>query len=195
MKLVRIDHLRCGEVAASTYLWAPDDTTPEQFTADVAAAAAAYTADAAAAAAFAGPRPARTYPPFSRSLELAREDPDELTVGEIRARAAREQASWQAWEERRRAASRPFGAYLISHGYLAFPDHEPALTGEISWGHAHGVSIDYAVTDPSRRDLPGALRRRPTHRRGKPVTVVGYEEYLAADPTDPLTPSADPDQD
>jgi hypothetical protein len=191
MKLVRIDHMRCGETAASTYLWAPEGLTEEQFEADVETAKVTYSADAQAAAAFAGPRPAGSYAPLG-SASIADADPDTLTVGEIRARAEQARSEWQAWEERRRAASKPFGAYLLAKGYLAFYDHEPDLASAISWGHQHGVSIDYGAVDPARDDLRGALRRRPTSKRTGRVTLVGHEEYVATDPTDPIPASDDP---
>lgn len=191
MKLVRIDHLRCGETAASTFLWAPDSLTADQFEADVEAAKAAYSADASAAAAFAGPRPASSYP-SSSAASIADADPDDLTVGQIRARAVQAKLEWQVWEERRRAASKPFGAYLLTRGYTAFYDHEPDLATDINWGHQHGTDIDYRSVDPAGSDLRGALRRRSVSRKGGSVTMVGHEEYVASDPTDPISAADDP---
>lgn len=190
MKLARIDHFRCDDIAASTYVWGPDDLTPERLEADVAKARESFLAAGIAAASHAGPRPESAWSPglVPTNLEGV---PAETTVGELRAARARQKEEWAVWETKRKAASRPFGAFLVDLGYQLFYDVAPDLSTEVGWGHRHGQQLDLDDTAPHGRDLRGMLRHRPRRVRQGNVTTVSRESYVVGDPTDPARPEDD----
>ena len=190
MRLARVDHYRCDDIAASTYVWIPDEKDQAAFEVDVARAQEAFLAAGAAAAEHAGPRPVSAWSPGLTPLRLD-DAPDSTTVGELRAARAQAQAEWAAWEAKRKAASRPFGSFLADLGYRAFYDIEPALVADLGWGHRHGQALDLDDTAPGGRDLRGLLRHRPHRVAAGRTSIISQEAYVASDPTDPIEPADD----
>lgn len=194
MKLVQIDHHGHCRVVASTYLWAPDTLTAERFRADLVTAQEAYRTAADAAATFAGPRPAfggRT----DGWVTAGSNQPDSLTLGEIREGARQAQAEYSAWTARRDAAMRPFSAFMADLGYRPFGQPDPAFSGGVFWGRTWDSAITAEQTSDPGSDLPGSLRQREiqvpvpeSEALAEGAYTLETEEYLAADPTEASTP-------
>lgn len=147
MKLARVEHDRCGEWAATTFLMVPDELTEEEFRLAIRRARDSYDADARA---FLESKSAPSYP-YAQDYEKY---PDDMTMKEVRQAREDKKREYKEWEERRSRASQSFGTYLLREIEGSQNLHEaPALEGSVNWGHQHGRSIDYG--DKADKDLRG----------------------------------------
>jgi hypothetical protein len=198
MKLVQVKHDGgCGGTVAATLFWAPDELTIERFRVDLKTAQTAYRAAQEAALTFAGPRPTAGGR-VDGWVTAGPNQPDAMTLGEMRARARTAQAEYEAWTIKRDAAMRPFGSFLAELGYRPFGAPDPVLAGTVLWGRKYDRALRAEDTTDPGVDLPGSLRQRDIQ---VPVPdpdgifegayTFETEEYVAQDPTEtskPVTP-------
>jgi hypothetical protein len=136
MKLVRVEHYRCGEHDKYEYFVAKDDVTAEQLQKDVEVAQKNYLA-ALAAREDLGERPQRL------SLENAFPSDQTTTLSEARRKVAERQAEIDEWDRKSRSFDRPFDHWMTEQlGYQTL-GQACALTADVSWGHRHGKTLHY----------------------------------------------------
>ena len=147
MKLAKVEHDRCNEYAATTYVWVADDMTEEHLYALVEAARRSYLQAEEDFKIDAPKNPGyvpnyKVYPNNS-----VKEVEDMFNI---------ERLAYKKWEEKRALAREPFVFHLIkaSNGLAkSFYDMPDALTVNCSWGHRHGTTIKFGGTYPEKKDL------------------------------------------
>lgn len=135
MRIGKIEHMRCDEIEAHTYVVIPDGWSKDDFSARVRAARDAYQTMIDTIPPDEPPRPDH-YP------NLVKLDPS-VTVGELLKERQEKQAAWTAWFEEREKARRSFGEHLKDHGLVLVQDYEDHEFIPINWGHRHGQKIHY----------------------------------------------------
>jgi hypothetical protein len=149
MKLARIEHERCDEIQAYTYVWVPDSMDEAGFYDAVTKAQDKYLAYIKADAA-SNPVPNTARPGSRPDYD---QYPD-LTVSEVKSLHSAQIEEYKQWSEARRLARRHFREYLADYGILDFYSHQPDLNVVAHWGHRHNTWIGYEDTNPTERDLP-----------------------------------------
>lgn len=169
-QLARVEHIRCGEFSAYTYVWVPADMTEAQFAKHVYAAEREYLA---ALKEFAGSEKPSSAWPYSINWETHRDK----NVGDVLDEHNEKLAQRKEREAKRREALKTFGQFLVKQeGIESFWDVKPDINGEIDWGHQHGTKIDYGNTEWPEFRL---LKPAKTARAGAPVRVIEEtEEWL-----------------
>lgn len=147
MKLGKVEHIRCSEHDATSYVLVPDDWTAEQFAVAVAQARASYQA-AVTAQKVAPPNDYRQYshPPY--------DDFPDSTVTEIKAQWREKKKEWEAWNTRKQEGQRSFSDHLADQGLVRLWSAKPDFFGRLDWGHQHGTKLDL---DDEETDLRGVL--------------------------------------
>lgn len=158
MKVAKINHYRCDDFSATTYVWVPDDTTQEQFEDAVFKAQDVYLAfcrEFAARIKVGDPGWVVDYRNYPNK---------QATLAEIDEEFAAKKAVYNEWHEQEKKAYKTFGEYLRAEGYIPLWDHEPELLiEELDWSHYHGIHIGYEDTlddDNIKKDLPGPLKQK-----------------------------------
>lgn len=160
MKIARIDHNRCGEHRATTYVWVADDMGRYELTKLVTEARTSYLAAIDAS------KTNSTRPPYAGSVPNYSAYPNTTTLAEAQADHERKKNAYDAWEARERLAQKSFAAFLVdvAEGRIQqFWDGEPALKVEIAWGHRHGDVIDYSEVEAWRKDLNAKTEDEDEH--------------------------------
>lgn len=147
MKLVRVDHYRCGEIDGVTYLWAPDDTDEKKLDADIAAAIVKHDV-VREEFREQGPKP-----PHLTMHDIDKFSRD-MTVGEAIKKIKEAQEKRKKWDCLERRVTRSFGSHMRELGYIPLGWMDDEEDGGVDiihsfayWGHRHGQSIDYTTTD------------------------------------------------
>lgn len=145
--LARIQHFRCGEPAGkwgvSTYVWVPQAMTEDEFKELCDKARESYL-NAEREYKDAAP----TVPP-GYGPTIMPGMPDTMTVGALRADYEKRAAEHKAYQELITKSRKSFGKHLteVSDGRIKlFWEVQPVLDTEVSWGHNHGMTIDYEGT-------------------------------------------------
>jgi endonuclease YncB( thermonuclease family) len=140
MKLAKIDHYRCGDYDSTLYVVIPDDMTVDQLDELVSLAS-----DKAIEAERVGQGVAPVYP---RRDILIQTMPKTSTLAEVDSAFEEQKHEYDAFQKKKDEARRSFYSWLgevsgdrimAVHDY-DFGDFEVSC----SWGHNHGVSLDYA---------------------------------------------------
>jgi hypothetical protein len=146
MKLAKVDHFRCGQPAGkwglTTYVWVPDEMTEHDFGVLCETARATYLDREEEAKIFAPPPPG-----YGPTISPA--TPDNTTVAELRAEYEAKAKAHKDYTDKQSAARKSFAELLIelSEGKIAYFWNGPvSLTHELSWGHNHGVRVEYGET-------------------------------------------------
>lgn len=141
MKIAHVDHIRCDETAATTYVVVPSELTEEEFQTAVTKAQSAYE-DVMAQV----PLYSREYVPFPGLAQL-RAMPADKTVKEVIDEYERQKEERKALDEMAERKRRSFGWYLEQQG-LQIVQRAPAeLKAKVNWGHRHGQNIRYDGID------------------------------------------------
>lgn len=137
MKLVKIEHWRCNEPlwGEETYVFAPDEWDEEEIERRLLAAQEAYLETVKAYKD--APRPNKA----TRFSQPRYSDYPDLTVEEVQQIHERERAEYKEWEEKQRAARRPFIQFLTEQGFV-YPSTAADVEVTLDWGHRHGWSIE-----------------------------------------------------
>jgi hypothetical protein len=149
VKLAFIEHDRCGEWAASTYVWVEASMHSDDLEGLVEAAKKCYL-DAEEAF-----KKDPDCPPLPNWQNKYSRWPDK-TVKEAEFLFEAQEKLRKAWEKKRDSARRSFAEHLVavSGGKVQlFYDVEIPLRVTCSWGHRHGTTIDMGETKPNAKDL------------------------------------------
>lgn len=146
MKLARVNHERCGQPAGkwglSSYFWVEDGMTEDAFKALCDQAQEAYfSAERALQASF--PEPPPGYAPSPQHY------PDTTTVAEMNADYEQKVAAYKTHQNLITASRRSFSWHLVDIAKGAVKnlwDVPPAFDTDLSWGHNHGITVDYGDT-------------------------------------------------
>lgn len=163
MKLLKVEHNRCDEYAASTYLWVPDeyaevdeDGHQSKLHDAIEEAEKAYLADLeaykVALATDAPPNPGYSF--------NVKDYSDNWTIREAKAAYEERKAAYQAHQQKVTLGNETFESYLLDaipgsfslwEGFdSSWNDREgpfpETLYFEQYWGHRHGTHIDYGET-------------------------------------------------
>jgi len=149
MKLCCVDHYRCDDLDASTYIWCEDDWTEEQFEEAVERAADAYNASLKAYTEAGDKDP---YPQGSYVDPRFRDYPN-MTVAEVIKIHEEKKAEREEWKRKQNRAHRSFSSFLEDEGLINFYGVDAEYETNIWWGHRHGERLDYESTDISKKDL------------------------------------------
>jgi hypothetical protein len=155
MKLAKVDHIRCGEYSATTFLMVPDELTEDEFHDAVQRAKDKYLE------ALAEWRDAKPVNHPGNALTIYPGKPPayplETSLGDMLADLAAKREKYQEWEDKRSRALQNFGSFLrdeIAGSHWIWQTEQPSAT--VNWGHFHGEPIDYG--DEDSNDLPGPSR-------------------------------------
>jgi hypothetical protein len=138
MKIAKIEHNRCDSYEVTTWVWAPDDWTFEQFDAAVERARTAYQAVVDAWSAERKVADPGFQPDYKKH-------PDK-TVREVDEEFAVLKEAYKSWSAEKSKAQKGFAHYLAAEGMVEIWNHEPELKTELYWGHQHGKTIRYDET-------------------------------------------------
>lgn len=160
MKLVRIEHIRCGEYDGYTYMLASDDITEEKLNDDVFKAMSNYL-DAKAEFKKLNKRPER----YNFNLDNI---PDNMTITEAKEATKQRDKEIKEWDEAERKCTRSFGCWMRDLGYRFLSDasDDEILESSANWGHRHGEHIEY---DTTKTDVE--LQKKEVRTRSFPITV------------------------
>ena len=155
MKLARVEHWRCGEpigwkgTPGSTYVWVPEDMNEEVFEDICEKARKAYLDTEAEFKKLAPVSP----PGYGGSIQGW---PDIATVADIRADYAKKEKAYKEYHEKGSAARKPFSWHLqqAHSGIKLFHEVKPEIDIELSWGHAHGTTLELGATQISDYPIP-----------------------------------------
>jgi hypothetical protein len=148
MKLAQIDHERCDEIRAVTYVWIPDDLTVTDLDAFIKTAQELYLKNEEE---FKSADKLRD-PGYSPNYSLY----PPMTVAEINAAHKEKVDAYKIWEEKREASRQTFASLLVevSNGSIKeFEDFPPEFNMVVNWGHRHGTRIEYGETDVCSKDF------------------------------------------
>jgi hypothetical protein len=147
MKLAKVEHIRCDDPVATSYLMVPDELSEEEL---ASAADRANQAWWRAAAAFEADAPVQIGRPPSAMLDHF---PDHLTIHQAKALWAAAEAERMQRDKRRREAQVDFTTLLRREipGSEYIEDF-PALEATCHWGH--GTKIIYGGELPN--DIRGS---------------------------------------
>lgn len=140
MKLVRIEHVRCGEYDGYTYMLAPDDTSEDKLDNDVFTAMNNYL-NALGEFKKLNKRPERLY----FNLDNI---PDNVTMSEAKELTKQRDEEIKKWDDAERKCTRSFGCWMHDLGYrfLSEAEDNEIMESSVNWGHRHGEHIEYDVT-------------------------------------------------
>jgi len=137
-RLIKIRHYRCGEPDGSSYVIAPESKTNEQIEADVDAAAEELIKSIEGFKELHNSTPPKAYP----RVEDYSED---LTLKEIKVLMESDRQKRKDFDARKRQATASYESFLYKKGYEWIGECEDEF--EISWGHRHGMRLDYGNND------------------------------------------------
>jgi hypothetical protein len=153
MKLACVEHIRCRENDAITYVWVADDMTKQELQSFCAQAADKYLAVEkelqSAPAPYAHPGCTPDFEQYPNK-----------TVAEVKAEHAKQFAAYNHWHEKFEASRKTFAFRLAeasSGRIMEFYAITPSLQVGVNWGCKHGVVIDYGKTDVAAKDLNAPL--------------------------------------
>lgn len=137
MKLAKINHFRCSEWDNSSYVWIPDDMSHDEF----------YDFCQESRTAFLELKRAKlaSRPPFPGYTPAYEKFPNE-TVESVKKDHAEKLKIYNDWEEQNRKREQDFSEFLYdrsNHKILSFYSYEPGEVVDVSWGHNHGMRINY----------------------------------------------------
>lgn len=134
MKIIKINHIRCGELEKSVYCFAPDEMTTEEIEGLVTDAQAEYMTklkelDAAGAK-----------PEWLTIDQLAHQD--DLTMKEAKALIELNKIEYKEFQRRTSAMLGSFTKYLEDRGIrnISYADN---LEVDVDWQHNHGKKLSY----------------------------------------------------
>jgi hypothetical protein len=149
LRLIRIDHSRCGEPVAHTFILAPADWDAKTIDQGIQNAYKAYW-DAIQIAQNKEKEPPTGNPTVAKYKEY----PDK-TVAEVEAIFAEQFATHSAWQKDQWKARQEFQTFLKGEGFTLLWDDEAKIPRfDVNWGHRHGISINYSATDVDTMPLP-----------------------------------------
>lgn len=170
MKLARIDHIRCREYAACTFVWVRDNMTDEELEERVVAAQKEYLATIKDFG-------KRDKPAASPWAQPHWEEHRSRLVGDVldEFKAMRDEA--MIYAKSRSTALQDFDYFLKQQeGIEGFWDHEFEMHADVDWGHAHALKIEYGETDwPTFRLLKPTKTRAPN---GTVMLIEDDEEWV-----------------
>lgn len=151
MQLVKIDHERCGEYSAWTFVTAPDEWTSGVIRERVRAAQDAYLVEFEKAST-GQPEPPRPgyQPAYAKS-------PDRL-VRDVLAEFEAAKAIHDAWLASRYRTRTTFESFLLQQGFVSLSSEESgAVEVDVDWGHRHGQRLSYGADEIDTMPSPGKL--------------------------------------
>lgn len=168
MKLVRIEHIRCGDCEGYTYMLAPDEITKEKFDDDVWKAANGYL-NAKENFKQLGKRPEY----LNYNLDNM---PGNMTVFEAKEAVRQRNEEIKEWDKAERKCTRSFGFWMQDLGYKFLGDAEDneILDSFVNWGHRHGEHIEYDMTETDIQLQKKEVRVRSIPikiRKSEPLTI------------------------
>jgi hypothetical protein len=161
MKLACIEHYRCDEPAAHTYVWVEPEWSEEQFEEAVERAEKAYNEALKAYKEQQGEDP---YPRGAWPEPDYKDFPD-MTVAEVQKIHEEKRAEREKWKATKTRALRPFSRFLEDEGLVNFYSVDAEYETTVWWGHRHGERLDYEDTDPNKSDPREIEPRRKQARR------------------------------
>jgi hypothetical protein len=152
MKLAQVDHERCGEIRATTYVWVSDHMDREVFAAYVKTATNLYlTYEGAFKIA---PRPV---PP---GYEPNYKQYPNMTVAEVQALHQVEVIAYKEWAAKQEDTRKTFAELLVEvgEGHIRHFTDIPtdSLSTTVNWGHRHGTTVRYGEVDICSCDFNAA---------------------------------------
>jgi hypothetical protein len=152
-QLIRVDHWRCGEPSAYTFVLAPPDWDFEQIIEALSRARESYL-EALEVARSDEPEP--PWPPSN--LDSILENRSDQTIAQVKAEIEQMRAIRSEWSERQYRTRRQFESFLRDEGFLSLFDENAEIESfEIDWGHRHGTAIDYSETKTDTLPIPAKL--------------------------------------
>ena len=171
MKLVKINHYRCGEWSGRTFLWAPDDITEEKLDEDIEKA---YKDHINAIEEFKKITEKGSMWPKSSVFDF----PGEMTMAEAQKIIEEEKAKGRKYDKKKTEAVRSFGHFMAKLGYVQLGsgyDEDFILETDVYWGHRHG--------DPINMSDSGAIDYAP-YKSKKRVRAAGVIDLVNYDDDD-----------
>lgn len=149
MKLARIEHYRCGEPmgwkngTGYTYVWVPDDYTPERLQEVVDQARQSYI-DIEHEFKKNTPPPS----PSWGSVNVSNY-PDTMSVAEIKLDVKKRDDAYKDYRDQCDIARKPFAWHLKKASgdvILEFHENKPTILADCDWGHNHGIELEHSPT-------------------------------------------------
>lgn len=151
MRLARIEHWRCGEPISwkngggYSYVWVSEDLTKEELSALCDKAQQSYLDTEQDFKRTAPINPPGYGPTIHSGM------PDNMTVGELRRSYEAAEFAYKAYQKQVELARKSFTYWLELHGngkikQFHSPQPDTVLNVELSWGHNHGVTVEYGST-------------------------------------------------
>jgi len=167
MRLCCVDHYRCDEVSAHTYVWCEQDWSEEQFQEAVDKAEKAYNLSLKEYSDVMekDPFPEAAYRPKF-------EDYPDMLVADIIANHEEKIVTRNKWKALKTNAQRPFSRFLLDEGLVDFYDVEAEYETTIWWGHRHSERLDYEDNSPWTKDLKEQAKPKTRRRVVKPLDFL-----------------------
>jgi len=144
MKIAKVEHYRCEEWTATTYVWVPDDMSADQLAGFAEAAYESYwKAEEDFKKLDAPPNPGYA-PEYDKSPEKI--------VAQVKAEHKAKLDAYTAWNKKRNEArlSYPEHLEIVSDGLIKDFHNgvKDAPRVQVSWGHRHGETLEFGDSTP-----------------------------------------------
>lgn len=145
MKLIKIEHFRCGDFEGYSYLFAPDNKTSEEVEEDLS-----WVYQQQTKAQVPGKEP-----PYL--LERISDYDDSLTIKEVKEKLAQNNLDREEYRKKLDNARQSFNHWMMQKGYMPLSLNEDLECYSMDWGHNHGERFEYSLTkgldfNPNKKD-------------------------------------------
>lgn len=136
MRILKLNHERCGEWDDATYLFVPSNKSLEEVYEDVNWARKQVIENGHMSL---GSRPT----PLSNYLEAFKED--SISIAEAKRQVKKRAQEINDFDEAQWKKNRSFTSYMQERGYKTIHemDENELIVTDVDWGHSHGVTITY----------------------------------------------------
>lgn len=147
-RLIHIQHERCQEYAASTYVLAPVEWSYSQIDKAIYNAQQEYYK----AVELAKQHQKVPQPPYGLpSVAIFKKYP-EKTVQEVLDMLEEQRVAYKSWEDNYGVTKTPFINFLVKQGFETLYEANAKMV--CNWGHKHGTRIEYSETVEDTMPLP-----------------------------------------
>lgn len=145
MKTIKINHWRCDEPSAYTFVLCPEEWTSEEINNKLVKAQKEYLGAIEEANKAIEPEKVHYHGTYTDLMKIGKENPD-LTFAEVNQIWEDQKEAYNEWYKKQQMLTQSFTRFLIAQGFRHLYALDEDLEFELYWGHRHGERLDYEDT-------------------------------------------------